>query len=292
LFTIGTAHISEESAALAGRVVREVRPEAVFVELDRKRISKALNPGESQPVGVAGGRAAACEESSGDLPQSTPGRPSQQVGLAAREESQQEAPRRVNPFDFRERLMEAGTKAVGDAIRGVYSKLNSEGFNPGEEFVLAISEAMKIDAKVVLGDRDVDVTLRRLTEALARTDIKKLTESDSELEQSLKNVMPEDIKSNISSERSLSKDQLSRYVETVKARENVRIVMSQLRAAAPELYNAMVAERDEYMAKGLDSLKEFGSTVAVMGIAHIDGVEGNLSSYGWKQVLVPCAPVR
>jgi len=289
---IGTAHISEESAALAGRVVREVRPEAVFVELDRKRISKALNPGESQPVGVAGGRAAAGEESSGDLPQSTPGRPSQQVGLAAREESQQEAPRRVNPFDFRERLMEAGTKAVGDAIRGVYSKLNSEGFNPGEEFVLAISEAMKIDAKVVLGDRDVDVTLRRLTEALARTDIKKLTESDSELEQSLKNVMPEDIKSNISSERSLSKDQLSRYVETVKARENVRIVMSQLRAAAPELYNAMVAERDEYMAKGLDSLKEFGSTVAVMGIAHIDGVEGNLSSYGWKQVLVPCAPVR
>ena len=42
---LGTAHISESSAQLAGTIVKEVKPNAVFVELDRKRISRALPGG-------------------------------------------------------------------------------------------------------------------------------------------------------------------------------------------------------------------------------------------------------
>uniref|UniRef100_A0A7R9WH47 TraB family protein n=1 Tax=Pseudictyota dubia TaxID=2749911 RepID=A0A7R9WH47_9STRA len=86
----------------------------------------------------------------------------------------------------------------------------------------------------------------------------------------------------------MTKDQLTTYVETVKARENVRAIMSQLKLYAPELYQAMVAERDEYMARGLDSLDKFGTTVAVMGIAHLDGVEGSLREKGWEPVSIPC----
>mmetsp|Transcript_4265 Transcript_4265/g.8351 ORF Transcript_4265/g.8351 Transcript_4265/m.8351 type:complete len:198 (+) Transcript_4265:2-595(+) len=194
-------------------------------------------------------------------------------------------------------MLQAGAKLVGESIKTMYSKLDSEGFKAGEEFVLAIREGLAINAAIVLGDRDVEVTLRRLTEALSKTDLKKLFSSDSDLEQSLNSLMPgggkgsyalSDSRSGDGSKEAVSKEQFKEFVETVKARENVRLVMSQLKATAPELYDAMVGERDAYMARGLATLDQFSTMVAVMGIAHVDGVESNLKERGWVPVSVPC----
>ena len=86
----------------------------------------------------------------------------------------------------------------------------------------------------------------------------------------------------------MTKEQFATFIETAKAKEN--LLMGNLKAVAPEIYGAMIGERDAYMAAGLDNLK-FDSTVAVMGIAHVDGVEKNLQANGW--VVVPAAcPVR
>ena len=194
-------------------------------------------------------------------------------------------------------MLQAGAKLVGESIKTLYSKLDSEGFKAGEEFVLAIREGLAINAAIVLGDRDVEVTLRRLTEALSKTDLKKLFASDSELEQSLNSLMPgggkgsyalSDSSSGEISKETVSKEQFKEFVETVKARENVRLVMSKLKDTAPELYEAMVGERDAYMARGLATLDQFNTMVAVMGIAHVDGVESNLKERGWVPVSVPC----
>ena len=38
LYVLGTAHISEVSAQLAQQLVRDVKPDAVFIELDLKRV--------------------------------------------------------------------------------------------------------------------------------------------------------------------------------------------------------------------------------------------------------------
>ena len=87
------------------------------------------------------------------------------------------------------------------------------------------------------------------------------------------------------------------FVETMKAKENVKKIMGALKSTAPEIYEAMVAERDVYMARGLDELGDTlggggkaaaGSTVAVMGMAHVDGVETYLSGRGWKEITYPC----
>ena len=51
---LGTAHISEASAELAGVLVKGVRPNAVFVELDRKRISRAMPKGSGETDAGAG----------------------------------------------------------------------------------------------------------------------------------------------------------------------------------------------------------------------------------------------
>lgn len=260
---LGTAHISEESAQLAGAMVRDVRPDAVFVELDKKRIARNLPPGQQMRPDQRDGEDGVGASQEGSL----------SVGLRAAGPPQppQQGP---GPLAVKERAMLMGTKMVGNAIKGMYSKLDSQGFKSGEEFVMAIKEGLAINSAIVLGDRDVEVTLRRLTDAISRTDLKKLLASDSDLEKSLDSLMPgggSTVGGNgaglgIAAKTSggeMTKGELTAFVETVKARENVRLVMSLLKEQAPEIYQAMVSERDEYMALGIDKINQFPTTVAV-----------------------------
>ena len=168
---------------------------------------------------------------------------------------------------------------------------------------MATREGLAQGAKIVLGDQDVEVTLRRLTQALAKTDLKKLLASDSELEEQMKGLMPSTSASSAmvegggggnSSTAGMSKEDFTIFVETVKAKENVKLLMDNLKAIAPEIYQAMVGERDAYMANGLNQLNSYPTTVAVMGIAHVDGVERNLRDMGWVEVkkASSCSVVR
>ena len=96
---------------------------------------------------------------------------------------------------------------------------------------------------------------------------------------------------------SVSKEEFSVFVETMKTKDNVKKIMSALRKTAPEIYEAMVAERDRYMGRGLDELAttlntKVDSTVAVVGVAHVDGIETYLANMGWKELKYPCPTIR
>jgi pheromone shutdown protein TraB len=143
----------------------------------------------------------------------------------------------------------------------MYTKLESEGFKAGDEFATSVREGLAIGATIVLGDRDVEVTLRQLTRDLTKTYIR------------------------------------NSFVKTMKAKDNIKKIMSALRTTAPEIYDAMVAERDVYMGKGLDELTLVGGssidrTVAVVGMAHVDGLERYLASKGWTEMRYPCPIIR
>jgi pheromone shutdown protein TraB len=183
-----------------------------------------------------------------------------------------------------------GAAAVGKAIQGMYKNLNDSGFKPGEEFVVAVREGQRIGADIVLGDQDVEVTLRRMTQALAQTDLNKLLDPDSELERGMRELMG-DSDPSLASSPDAFKSELSTYVENMKTRDSVRKIMAQLQKVAPALVQVMLTERDAYMAAGLDTLNQFEVITAVMGIAHMDGVERNLQSQGWKQMRPSCPRV-
>ena len=85
------------------------------------------------------------------------------AGADAKQSNQAAPAQKVNP------VMRAASAAVGSGIKGMYKKLDSAGFNAGEEFVVAIQEGQKQNADIILGDRDVEVTLRRVTEGLSQT---------------------------------------------------------------------------------------------------------------------------
>lgn len=297
---LGTAHISTLSAELAGQLVRDIRPDAVFVELDAKRVGRA---GGNIVIGSSAASASAARRAGSNdalapanavpagvssvVPSSVIVATSSPTMEETMTMTEQPAPPRGIGQRLRERALEAGSAAVGNAIRSLYSKLNSSGFNAGEEFIVAVREGQKIGAAIVLGDRDVEVTLRRLTEALAQTDLKELMSPDSELETSMRELMPGPPPSQDMSDADF-RQEMSIYVETMKAKENVRKIMGQLKKAAPLIYQALVEERDVYMANALNSLNQFSNIVAVMGIAHMEGVENTLHSLGWEQVPLKC----
>ena len=273
---LGTAHISSASAELAGKIVRDIKPDVVFVELDAKRVARAI-PG-SEKAAVSSNVAAEFT--------STPTPNDNDMGTPS------------NPF------INTGSKIVGDSIKGMYKKMDSEGFKAGDEFAMSVKEGLIIGSTIVLGDRDVEVTLRRLTKALTKTDLRKLLNADSEVEKAMEEVLPENIKNKLQSagttsgdpmgDGTISKEELSSFVETMKSKENVKKIMAALKKVAPEIYTAMVAERDVYMGRGLDELgdnlkgKKVDSTVAIVGMAHVDGIETYLSSMGWKELAYPC----
>jgi pheromone shutdown protein TraB len=284
---LGTAHISTLSADLAGQLVRDIRPDAVFVELDAKRVGKAVGNV------VVVGSSAASRRSDAMIPEvvSSSAVPASVVVVTSPAMEQETVPSPAPPRGLGQRLrqsaLQAGSAAVGTAVKSMYSKLNQSGFNAGEEFVVAVREGRQIGATIVLGDRDVEMTLRRLTEALAQTDLTELMSPDSELEKSMSELLPGPPPSQDMSDADF-KQEMSIYVETMKAKENVRKIMGQLKKSAPLIYQALVEERDVYMATGLNSLNQFSSIVAVMGIAHMEGVENTLVSFGWQQVPLKC----
>lgn len=322
---LGTAHISSSSAELAGRLVKELRPDVVFVELDEKRVSRAI------PASVADVRGSVVPDE-GDRNDRGSGSPENYSTKKLDNESASPAMTsvvsstpsglssntvRTNLFDVQSRLVDAGSKVVGDSVKSMYTKLESEGFKAGDEFATSVREGLAIGATIVLGDRDVEVTLRRLTRALTKTDLRKLLSPDSDIERSMEGLLPEGMKKSLEQSANesrggnligdesmtsgvgalVSKQDLNSFVETMKAKDNIKKIMSALRTTAPEIYDAMVAERDVYMGKGLDELTLVGGssvdrTVAVVGMAHVDGIERYLASKGWTELRYPCPITR
>ena len=308
VYLLGTAHISSASAVLAGDLVRDIHPTGVFVELDPKRVKGsgilATRLQEENPTAVGGssGRELATsriivpniEQISENLVAT--GTMVAEGGVETLPPRTTRPPSSSNNIPPPNPIMKAASQVVGNSIKGMYKKLDSAGFQAGEEFVVAIREGQKIGSDIILGDRDVEVTLRRVTEGLARTDLKALMNPDSELEQSLKELVPSKVSMNSNKDDDLSglsddefREEFTSFVETMKARENVRKVMGQLEKIAPALYQALVSERDAYMAAGLNGLDELETIVAVVGVAHVDGIEHNLSMNGWKAILPTCA---
>lgn len=311
---LGTAHISQLSAELAGQLVRDVRPNAVFVELDLKRVAR-IGSGDAA-LDSSGNKGGMDTGSSSDNKSSATFSPVQVVipnpptRLLPPPPMQFEPESTMGNADpapppvhssgdatsrgnwFTRGAMNWAASIVGKSVQGMYSNLSDAGFKPGEEFATAMRAGQEIGASIVLGDQDVQVTLRRLTEALAATDLNQLLSPNSALEKSMAELIPSQSSAkDAGSDPAQFKRELTDYVERLKSRDSVRRLMSELNEIAPALVQVMLTERDAYMAAGLDTLNQFNSIVAVMGIAHQDGVEQNLRERGWKLVPLTCPKV-
>jgi len=214
----------------------------------------------------------------------------------------------------------------------MYEGLEAQGITPGEEvrafrldsnhsvylsclcvsylkFITAVEEGEKVNSLIILGDRRMDITLKRIANAIIyHTNPKALLEADKKLTTKLKASMPELIKLEAKlkkEQREMSTEELATFVERLKTKDITMSIMTEMKKAAPELYQALVGERDVYMARGINAIlssslgsilppssvsgvvhnADLENLVAVIGLGHISGVGNELKALGWKKFI-------
>ncbi|KAH9793068.1 trab domain-containing protein [Citrus sinensis] len=133
---------------------------------------------------------------------------------------------------------------------------------PGSEFRVAFEEAMKYGGKVILGDRPVQITLRRTWEKMPLWHKIKLLYSF--LFQAF--FLP-------------SAEDLNRMLKEMDDVDMLTLVIQEMSKAFPTLMETLVHERDQYMSSTLLKVAtEHSSVVAVVGKGHLQGIKNY-----WKQ---------
>ncbi|MCO5588764.1 hypothetical protein L7F22_042723 [Adiantum nelumboides] len=127
---------------------------------------------------------------------------------------------------------------------------------PGAEFRAAYEEALACGAKVVLGDRDVEVTLRRTWGKMSLWYKTKFI--FVLLYQSI--FLPQ-------------ADQLNELIEKLKDADILTIAFEELGKFSPTLMETLITERDLFMTAALQKIAEQHSLiVAVVGRGHVAGI--------------------
>ncbi|KAK4727423.1 hypothetical protein R3W88_032340 [Solanum pinnatisectum] len=133
---------------------------------------------------------------------------------------------------------------------------------PGAEFRVAYEEAMKYGGKVILGDRPVQVTLRRTWAKMPLWHKTKLVYSL--LFQAVFLPKPED---------------LVKMLKDMDDVDMLTLVIQEMSKQFPTLMDTLVHERDQFMSSMLLKVaREHSSVVAVVGKGHLPGIRKN-----WKQ---------
>jgi len=151
-------------------------------------------------------------------------------------------------------------------LRTLYVILRQYGMVPGLEFQVALREADRLGLQVCLGDRDVNETLSRLRSVLAGLSFSDLANPPP---------MPRDL------EEALGKMQIMDFgqsIEQIKNRRQIAMFRDYMSKSFPGIMNEMVTNRDIVMTGKLLTECKPGRTVAVVGMAHMDGIEEQ-----WRQ---------
>lgn len=131
------------------------------------------------------------------------------------------------------------------------------GVKPGSEMVAAMEAANETGAKLILIDRDIQITLKRALNQMSFMEKAKF------------------MYGLISS--FFSEDEEIEDIESIKEEDTLTEVMEYFKDMSPKAYDVLVTERDAYMAKRLLDV-EGKKVVAVVGAGHKDGIKGYLEN--------------
>lgn len=160
---------------------------------------------------------------------------------------------------------------IGDYIRAFYKTMKKYGLVPGIDMLSAIKAGQRVEANLFYGDRDANDTLRELTATLNPPMFLKgmTTPIPDELQKSFRQAMS-----------SGGFENLGDRVEQIKTREYAQQMTDWMQRAFPETAAVLIHKRDMHMAQNLRKHCNAGKVVAVVGIAHMDGIEREWSRLG------------
>ncbi|MEF8824198.1 MAG: TraB/GumN family protein [Desulfohalobiaceae bacterium] len=130
------------------------------------------------------------------------------------------------------------------------------GVTPGAEMLEGVTRAEEVGAEVVLADRDVTITLKRVWRHLSFWQKLKL------ILQALTGA-------------AFSGELEAEDIEKLKEKDQLQVIMDELGQSFPEIKKRLIGERDVYLAQKIREAP--GETVvAVVGAGHAPGIETHL----------------
>ena len=126
------------------------------------------------------------------------------------------------------------------------------GIKPGQEMIQGIESAEEIGAELVLADRDIQITFKRIWRNLNLTGKAKLMMA---------------ILYSIFDKEEITEEQL----EQLKSKDMLDSALSEFTEAFPQLKKPLIDERDQYLAQKIKNAPGH-KVVAVLGAAHVPGI--------------------
>lgn len=207
LYIVGTAHVSQSSADLAEKIIRDVSPESVAVELCDSRYQSLKNPDRWKNT---------------DL-----------VSII----------RSGKSYVLMAQLILAGfQKKLGNQLQT----------KPGAEMMRAIQVAEDVNAKTVLADRDVGITLKRTWASMSFWSICKVFGG---------------MLAGLFSNETIDENE----IERLKSADALEELMKEFSESFPKVQESLIFERDRFLAQKIQEAPG-NSVVAIVGAGHVPGI--------------------
>jgi hypothetical protein len=161
-------------------------------------------------------------------------------------------------------------------LKSIYKILGQLGMVAGGEFKVAITEANRLKSTVLLGDQEGKITARLINEAVDLQELLKSLSSAKANHSGEQFAPPLLKKFHFDKHGKSFEEQVADYmeemVESLKTREHASVLSSQLLSAHPKLHRILLEDRNAILTHSLFAA-ESKSMVAVVGLAHLEGVE-------------------
>lgn len=129
---------------------------------------------------------------------------------------------------------------------------NQFGINPGEEMIQGIKSAKETGAKLVLADRNIQITFKRIWGNLGLKG---------------KSTLLTQIIYSIFSKEEMTEEEL----EKMKSKDTIDAMLQEFTEYFPDLKKPLIDERDQYLAQKIKTAPG-RKIVAVLGAAHVPGI--------------------
>ncbi|MEW9108229.1 TraB/GumN family protein [Cytobacillus gottheilii] len=123
---------------------------------------------------------------------------------------------------------------------------------PGQEMIQGIESAKDVDAKLVLADRNIQITFSRIWGGLGLKG---------------KSLLLSQVIASIFSDESITEEEL----EKMKKQDTINAILDEFTDSFPQLKVPLIDERDQYLAEKIRNAPG-EKIVAVLGAAHVPGI--------------------
>ncbi|MBS3141203.1 TraB/GumN family protein [Candidatus Woesearchaeota archaeon] len=146
------------------------------------------------------------------------------------------------------------------------------GTSPGDEMKKAIDLAKKNNIKLQLIDQDINITLKRLTSISKKEKFRILKDI-------IKGFFISLVPKKFLTKKFIKKNSIAFNPADVPEEKIIHVILNQVKKSYPEIYNALIEERNKVMANNIKQLINNNpdkKILVIIGAGHVSGIKALL----------------